>query len=428
MEEDARSRLNERVEECDAVIRVDWDSADPVARRRVSEALREKAAALGALGHFEARVAVWDATIARQAEEPGDLDLLLVDRVLINRAMDLLRSGRPQEAISTLADVRDRHDPPEGDPQRRLVSIRALAVTRDALTALRRYAEAGALDDEIIRRFGDVPEVELQRRVVYALAHRAYLHLREGRVEAALDDGEALLARFRTETDPGTRQQIAEILLDHVKALQAIGETGRWWVASNIGLYIIGALREGGKYLGKRLPFDSAVAGGTLGFGRALRRAPGAASIIGKRRRVEQAIAVCQAVIAQYESAEEAGLRQLVVRARIFEAVALISLGRLGDGFRAFDALTKSGDETVAEAFRALAGTAKSRGGFRGDFESVSFLFHRAATLGQGDSRMSRIAYEESTRSGTRGSPNTRAGTILARLLTPGKPRLRVKR
>jgi hypothetical protein len=119
-------------------------------------------------------------------------------------------------------------------------------------------------------------------------------------------------------------------------------------------------------------------------------------SIIEKRRRMEQAIAASRALISQYESTEEAGLRQLVARARILEAAALVLSGHVGPGFRAFDVLTKSGDEAVAEVFSAFATDFKSEGGFYGEFGSVSSLFHRAATLGQGDPRMTRIAYEES--------------------------------
>jgi hypothetical protein len=185
VEREARDRLKELVDECDTVIRDEGQSADPVARRRATEALLAKAKALGELGRYEGRVAVWDALIARQAEERADSDPLFADRIRINQAMDLRRSGRDQEAIDALADVRRRHDAPADDPQSRVVSVNALAVTRDALTSLRRYADASALDDEIIRRFGDACEPELRRRVAYALAHRAYLRLRQGRIQDA---------------------------------------------------------------------------------------------------------------------------------------------------------------------------------------------------------------------------------------------------
>ncbi len=284
------------------------------------------------------------------------------------------------------------------------------------------------LDDEIIRRFGDAPELEAQRRVAYALGHRAYVRLREGRTEDALDDGEALLARFEAETDPSARRHTAEILVQHVKTLERESRARRWWAGGRIGPIVISTVWEGGRHLGRRLRVDSAVARRNPGIDRALSRAPGLGSIIERRRRMEQAIAVSRALITRYESTEDAGLRQLVARVRILEAAALVFSGHVGQGFQAFDMLTKSGDEAVAEAFRAFAAESKSEGGFYGEFGSISSLSHRARTLGQGDPRITRIAYEESTRSGTRGSPSTRTGAIMARLLTPGTPRSRARR
>jgi hypothetical protein len=421
VERDARDRLKEQIEECDAVIRDEGNSADPVARRRVTEALRAKAMALGELGRYEGRVAVWDALIARHAEGPADSDPLFLDRIRINKAMDLRRTGRDQEAIDSLADVRRRHAGPAHDPQSRLVSVHALALTRDALTSLRRYEDASALDDEIIRRFADASEPELHRRVAYALAHRTYVRLREGRIQDALDDGDALLARFEAETDPDVRRRIGEVMLDHVQTLLRTGSAGPRWIAGSIGLILIGALCEGGLHLCKRLRIAPALAPRDQRVGRVLNSPPGMASVIDKRRRMKQALAVSRALVDRFGSAEEPDLRQLVARARIFEAAALGLLGRLREAGRVFDVLTKSGDEAVAEAFRTFAIAVKSEGGVRGEFGSVSHLFHRAATLGQGDPRMTRIAYEESTSPGTPGSPSTRAGALMARLLTPGK-------
>jgi hypothetical protein len=236
------------------------------------------------------------------------------------------------------------------------------------------------------------------------------------------------MARFRAEIDPSARYQIAQILLDHVQALEAIGRTGGWSFAANIGLYLISTLWEGARGLAKRLRLDPSLAPRSLGYARALNTAPGLASIVDGRRRIEQARAICRALVTQYGSAEEPDLRQIVARARVFEAAALVSLGRVRAGFRAFAALTNSAEEAAAEEFKGFGTAAKTRGGLHGDFGSVAFLFHRATTLGHGDSRIARIAYTESTRPGMRGSPSTRARAIVTRLLTPGKPGFRSRR
>jgi len=91
------------------------------------------------------------------------------------------------------------------------------------------------------------------------------------------------------------------------------------------------------------------------------------------------------------------------------------------EAFRAFDTLTGSGQEAVAEAFGAEAANVRTDAGLLAQFGAVANLHHRARTLGQGDPGITRIAFEESVRNDAAGSPTSRTGRCLARLMAPGK-------
>lgn len=81
MEADSVDRLEAIVAESEAVLVEERNSPDPVARRRVAEALRAKARALAKLGRYEERAAVWDEMIVRFAEEPSGDDPQFVARI-----------------------------------------------------------------------------------------------------------------------------------------------------------------------------------------------------------------------------------------------------------------------------------------------------------------------------------------------------------
>jgi hypothetical protein len=63
-------RLEGRVAECAEVLGENRDSPDPVALRRVAQALRAKAEALARLGRRAECIAIWDEMVARFADAP----------------------------------------------------------------------------------------------------------------------------------------------------------------------------------------------------------------------------------------------------------------------------------------------------------------------------------------------------------------------
>ena len=142
-----------------------------------------------------------------------------------------------------------------------------------------------------------------------------------------------------------------------------------------------------------------------------------------RRKRAAQARKVSDAVIGCVEDGASRDQERIVATARIYSAVATMLLGHGLDAYGRFEALAGSGQESVAEAFRAQAANVATDAGVLAEFGAVSNLAHRARTLGQGDPHITRIAFEESTRADQPGSPRSRRGRWFARLVAPGKPR-----
>lgn len=93
------------------------DSPDPVARRRVAEALRAKARALAKLGRYEELVGVWDEMLVRFAAERAADEPLFVARMLANKGLDQHRSGEDHRSLSSLVrrlafEFSERRRPP----------------------------------------------------------------------------------------------------------------------------------------------------------------------------------------------------------------------------------------------------------------------------------------------------------------------------
>jgi tetratricopeptide (TPR) repeat protein len=425
VEADVAARLRARVVELDAVLAEERDSPDPVARRRVVEALVAKARALRKLGCYEDSVEVWEELFIGFAEEPPGGDPRFGAKVLIDKALDEHRSGQDQAAIGTLNRVIGQRLSLADDAEGSLLAARALAVKRDVLNGLQQLDAACGVDEEIIATFGGAVEPELRARVAFALTHRAHTLLRESRVDEALSDSDELLRQFADEDDPVLLENIAKLLLSQARSLIRVGSPTVDSVMIAIGATLAGAVGECVLLAGQRWPLDHAPGGAQL------RRLTGSAAstllspprvgvVAQQRRRVAQTLVISNAIVDRFGPDEEPDREQIVATARIYTAVALILLGRVRDGSRRFDQLTDSGREAVAEAFRGEAGLAPEPG-LLGEFGAVANLAQRARTLGQGDPRIARIAFEESMRPGSPGSPASRRARWIARLIGPGR-------
>lgn len=134
-----------------------------------------------------------------------------------------------------------------------------------------------------------------------------------------------------------------------------------------------------------------------------------------------QAERIARAMQVSFAGSDREGREEALATVSILGAASQFMNGDPRGGFRAFTRLTGSRSEAVAAAFDREARRTLKQRGLRGEFGAASFLAHRAETLGQGDDHITRIAYEESLRSGTPTALTTRRGRLYARFLKPGK-------
>ena len=429
MEAGSNERLWARVAECDAVLREEGDSPDPVSRRRVAVALDHKARALAGLGRHEECAEVLEGVVSLFADEPLVGGELFIARVLLNKGLALGRAGRHEAAVVALDEALERCEQECKDGRDgRAVAVRALSAKSEALSRLEAVEAASAVDWEIVRRFGEAGEPELRTRVAVALTRRAWWLLSEHRVDEALEVGDQLLRRFRSETDPEVQASLREILLRHTRTLLRVGSPRSESVAKNAVVVLAGSVGEGARLLGRRLRLDRV--GRTTEWLKRSSVVPAAERAVRRgvptflteqRKRAAQAQMAAGAVIDCFGEGVDRDQERMVATARIYSAVAAMLLGHVIESFRAFGALTGSGQEAVAEAFRAQAANVTTDAGLIAQFGAVANLHHRARTLGQGDPRITRIAFEESVRADAPGSPSSRAGRWFARLMAPGK-------
>jgi len=417
---DRDDRLRGQIAECDAIVQENDDSADPVARRRALDALIEKQDLVACLGDDEQMLVVCDELLDRFGDDPPAGDDVFVTRTLCNQGLALRRCGRELAALRAFDEAISECAVPAESSEARLFLARALAGRREALTGLDRFDEAIVVDGQILAVCGTASHPELRRRAAAALTHRALLRLREGRVDAALGDSEELVRRFVAETDPETARRVARLLVSHAGAWLQVGRPSSSDLAVAAMVTLVGAVVEAIAGTGRQLPVPLAgVRAWQVGLpvGRSRLVVP----LIVRRRRAQRALAVSLVIVTRFESDADAGAEEIVAAAGIVRACALIQVGRVREGFRRFDELTGSGKESVAEAFRAQA-LLGSTDDVIDELGMLAGLWQRAATLGHGDSRIARIAFEESTRPGARGEPRSRMAKRLARFLTPREP------
>lgn len=421
MDSELVDRLRTQISESEEVLAEEKWSADPVARRRVSEALRVKAQALGRLGRHRESVEAWDELVSLRAQE-AESEPLSFAAALLSRGAAEQASGRSWAALQTLDQVLQvRSEQSEITSRWLILEGWALSLKRDILSALGRVDEALGLDKSIVTRFCDSTEPALRRRVAYALGHRAHTLLRTGRSNEALHDGEELIRRLEMEGDPTTVVLLAQILVTHARLLLSVGNPGFRSVMLSVAVALGGAVGESVGVIDQRLHLTRAP-----GLGRLVRALAPAATwafsgtmpdaFAEKRCRAAQALAVNRALEARLDK-NQPDHQQFLASAAILSVGALILLGRLPEGLAQSERLINSGQEAVAAAFARQAPTGQD--GFLGELGTLASLAQRARTLGQGDNRIAHIAFEESTRPGAPGAPASLRAKLLARLLGP---------
>jgi tetratricopeptide (TPR) repeat protein len=130
--------------------------------------------------------------------------------------------------------------------------------------------------DEVVRRFGEVPDSALREQAAMALTHKGMRLEKLGRLEDAVATNDEVVSRFGDAPEAGLRQQVAMALVSKAERFE------RLW-------------------------------------------------------RLEEAVAVYDEVVSRFGDAPEAGLRQEVAMALLSKAGRLRNLGRLEEAVAVYD-------------------------------------------------------------------------------------------
>jgi tetratricopeptide (TPR) repeat protein len=414
----ARERLSSVIESSDAVLAEDGESPDPVASRRVAEALLRKGQALRKLGRFEDAVAVWDDLVARFGEEPAAP--LIALHAWLSKARDLNRVGRHREAVdavSVLLKLCERRD--ETDAAQLMVA-RALDVKARALVFMGCFDDAVACDEEMISRFGQAPETEFRHWVASALEREARVLIREGRVDDAVAVSQQLVDRFAGESVESL-PAVAEIISDHIMFLLKAGSPDLSGVLRFLVVVLVNATGEAISATAamvmrhRVLPTPISRSQRLLGIEQSIIPQ----SLVHQRVRARQALYVSRALLARIGTTDDPDLRQYAAMAQFSAAVGLILLGHLRVGFAAINRLTEKGDPDTIQAFKRLAGRFQRSKSVVDQLGTISLLSLRAEMLGDGDPDLTKIAYDDSIASHRDISPHTGIIPWVANQLRP---------
>jgi hypothetical protein len=395
------------IAESDATIAEDRGSEDPVARRRLAQALARKAVALGRLERYRDALELWD-----------ELLVLAEDRSLVQarieraRSQSLVQLGDDHGALSALERAVRLCDGEESSKARLLVG-QALSSRGTILHGLGDVDQARRINGEIVERFIDDTEPALRSRAAYTLGWLASERLRSGDVAGALRHNERLLGSFDAEQDDGVVDAIGGVLIACCRELLQFGGAAAVTIARALALITGTATARTMNRLMTGLGADSGQ------IAHMLRLPP--RFLADLQARAAQAERIARAIEARFAHSDREERQQALATVSILGAVSQVMNGDPRGGVRAFQRLTGGRSEAIAAAFDREARRSLKQGGLRGEFAAASFLAHRAETLGQGDGHITRIAYEESLRSGTPTALTTRRGRLLARLLKPGK-------
>jgi tetratricopeptide (TPR) repeat protein len=215
---------------------------------------------------------------------------------LFNKGVRLGTLGRSAEAIAVYDDLLARFGTATELPLREQVA-HALRNKGVRLSALNRSAEAIAVYDDLLARFGTATELPLREQVAKALRNKGVRlgALNRSAEEIAVYDD--LLARFGTATELSLRVQVAKALVNKGVRLGTLGRS-----AEAIAVYDDLLARFG---TATELPLRELVAMAL--FNKGVR--------LGALGRSAEAIAVYDDLLARFGTATELPLRELVANA-----------------------------------------------------------------------------------------------------------------
>jgi hypothetical protein len=329
---------------------------------------------------------------------------LIVVQAKAAKAADLLLADRPTAALEVATALVDAcAEQHQSDAVRRLAA-RMLVVKRDALARTGREDDALHADEEIVDRFFDAEDPELRGQVNRALSYRSRALWRADRVEDALEVSELMVERLASAPDTSLRESSAAVINDLTR-LMAIGGPNIQGIASTVLVAAANCAHEAVRATTAWLPAPGSIRAlsevearvkSLLGTIHRLANAAVPEHLTYSRRRLDQALAGSQAVIARLEGSDDPDLQETAAVAQIVQGIALCVLGHPVAGKHALDLVSSGHQPGAVQAWQRLAASFA-----RGDHKlekvgAVSALGLRAQALGAGDRRVAQIAYDDS--------------------------------
>jgi hypothetical protein len=388
----------------DEILAAEGGSADPVAQRHVVGALARKARALGELGRYDGRVALWDEMVRLFADDPPAGRPLIVLQARAAKAADLLLAGRPAVAVEVAAALVDSCDEQDQSDAVCRLAARTLAIKRDALVRMGREDDALRVDEEIIDRCFEVEDLELRGQVNRALSFKSQALWRADRVEDALEVSQLMVGRLASEPNPGLLESGATVINDLTR-LMAIGGPSMQGIAWTVLVAATNSAYQAVRATTAWLPATdsirvlSQVEAGIkplIGIIQSLARAAVPERLTYSRRRLAQALAGSQAVIARLDGSDDPDLQEMAAVAQIVQGIALCVLGHPVAGKHALDLVSSGHKPSGIQAWQRLAATFARGEHTLDQVGAISALALRAQALGAGDRGIAQIAYDDS--------------------------------
>jgi hypothetical protein len=346
-------------------------------------------------------------------------------QALFNQALALLQCEQPEAAIDALDTLIS--GPASGVTELRPLVAHGWELKSRALRTARQSDAAAHVDAEIVRRFQDATEGDIRMRVAFALLRQAAALLGADRVREGVAESERLIGYFEAETDPERVVAMGDVLLTLLRSLLNTGPLSVGSAAMDTVVLVAGASLEIAAGTTRRLKIPTTtfralggLPGLDAGAGAITAATPG--FVVDRRLRFRQTVRASRALIDRLDGTSDSERQRITATARLSEAVALFKLGHLGALSDAFASLTTSRQPGVVEALNRLAEQSRLQGGAIGEASALAFLFQRAQTLGEGDRRITKIAYEESLKTHPAGTPRSGTGRLMGWILGAGKP------
>jgi len=410
---EGRVRLLALIAESDVIVNECRGSDDPVAVRKVIDALIDKALALSDLDRVEEAIAVWNQLLGPSID--------LSDRERLWTFGQKVWAASRLDSFTAVVETADellRLFDELGCPDDRVsIAARALTWKAYALDRLGHPERAIRADDELVHRFGDTPAVS--GRVAWALGNKAILLLElPDRLDEALAASEQLRKRMELEPDE-TLAQVAKATAAHVLNLGKMASSPIGGYATLAGLSLAGAtvelIRSAHAVLSRvqprigEVPIPAGVDDVVARFGPVDRR----------RRQLAQVLAISQTLLRRVNASQDPDVQQLAATAKMAESFALIGLGHIRKGLQASEPVIDGETAGAAPAFQGLADRLPTDTRLLTQLARMTMLRSRANVLAKGDTAIAKIAFDESIDRLPHEVGETRLGRVTAWLIRP---------